>query len=80
MSRFEAISAQAVSRAVSFVQTMVFAVGSAAGFWLAIVIVAAIYEKLELIGDIPRGLKGPGIIMIITGIIALAFMGFTGMV
>jgi Na+-transporting NADH:ubiquinone oxidoreductase subunit E len=42
--------------------------------------VAAIYEKLELVGDIPKGLKGPGIIIIITGIIALAFMGFSGMV
>ena len=44
------------------------------------VLVAAIYEKLDLIGNVPKGLQGPGIIMIITGIMALAFMGFSGMV
>jgi Na+-transporting NADH:ubiquinone oxidoreductase subunit E len=43
-------------------------------------IVAAINEKLDLVGDVPKGLQGPGIIMIIAGIIALAFLGFGGMV
>ena len=74
-----AISLFMMMRGYGFVQTVFFSVGSACGFWLAIVLVAAIYEKLALIGDIPKGLKGPGIIMVITGIIALAFMGFTGM-
>ncbi len=75
-----AISLFMVLREYTFITTLFFAVGSAVGFWLAIVLVAAIYEKLELVGNVPRGLKGPGIIMIITGIIALAFMGFGGMV
>ncbi len=44
------------------------------------VLVAAIYEKLDLVGNVPKGLQGPGIIMIITGIMAMAFMGFAGMV
>ena len=61
-------------------QALFYSLFAAIGFWLAMVLVAAIYEKLELIGNIPKGLKGPGIIMIITGIIALAFMGFSGMV
>ena len=59
---------------------MIFAVGASVGWVLAIVLVAAIYEKLDLIGDIPKGLQGPGIIMVIAGIIALAFLGFAGMV
>ena len=75
-----AISLFMMLRQYTFVQTVFFSLGSASGFWLAIVLVAAIYEKLTLIGDVPKGLKGPGIIMIITGIVALAFMGFTGMV
>jgi len=75
-----AISLFMMLRQYTFVQTVFFSIGSASGFWLAIVLVAAIYEKLTLIGDIPKGLKGPGIIMIITGIVALAFMGFQGMV
>ena len=64
----------------SYIATLVFAVGSAVGWMLAIMIVAAINEKLKLIGNIPKGLQGPGIIMIISGIIALAFFGFSGMV
>ena len=52
------------------------------GWWLAhsIVLVAAINEKLELVGDIPKGMQGPGIIMVVSGIIALAFLGFAGIV
>ena len=75
-----AVSLFMVLREYSYIATLVFAFCSAVGWMLAIMIVAAINEKLELIGDIPKGLKGPGIIMIISGIIALAFMGFSGMV
>jgi len=60
--------------------TLVFAFGSAVGWMLAIMIVAAINEKLQLVGNVPKGLQGTGIIMIIAGIIALAFLGFGGMV
>ena len=59
---------------------MVFAFGSSVGWTLAIAVMAAINEKLALVGDVPRGMKGPGIVMVIAGIIALAFMGFSGMV
>lgn len=65
---------------LNYIQTVVYSISAAIGFWLAMVLVAAIYEKLEMIGNVPKGLKGPGIIMIITGIMALAFMGFSGMV
>ena len=75
-----AVSLFMVLRDYSYPATIVFAVGSAAGWMLAIMIVAAINEKLELVGDVPKGLKGPGIIMVIAGIIALAFLGFGGMV
>ena len=75
-----AVSLFMVLREYSYIATLVFAVGSAVGWMLAIMIVAAINEKLKLIGNIPKGLQGPGIIMIISGIIALAFFGFSGMV
>ena len=75
-----AVSLFMVLRDYSYVATLVFAFGSAVGWMLAIMIVAAINEKLKLIGDVPKGLKGMGIIMIIAGIIALAFLGFGGMV
>ena len=73
-----AVSLFMQSRAYNYITTIVFATGCAIGFWLAIVLVAAIYEKLEIVGDVPKGLKGPGIIMLITGIIAMAFLGFSG--
>ena len=75
-----AVSLFMVIRSYGYLTTVVFAFGSAVGWTLAIVIVAAINEKLDLIGDIPKGMRGPGIIMVISGIIALAFLGFSGMV
>ncbi len=75
-----AVSLFMVLREYSYLATLVFAFGSAVGWMLAIMIVAAINEKLKLIGDVPKGLRGTGIIMIIAGIIALAFLGFGGMV
>ena len=75
-----AVSLFMVLREYSYLESLVFAIGSAVGWVLAIVLVAAINEKLELIGDIPKGMQGPGIIMVIAGIIALAFLGFAGIV
>ncbi len=69
-----------VLREYTLAQSLLFALGSSAGFFLAISLVAGIREKLDLIGDIPRGLQGQGIVMVILGIIALGFMGFGGMV
>ena len=75
-----AVSIFMVLRDYSYGATLVFAFGSAVGWMLAIMIVAAINEKLKLIGNVPKGLQGSAIIMIIAGIIALAFLGFGGMV
>jgi len=75
-----AISLFTVIRNYDYITSIIFAIGSALGWIIAIVIVAAINEKLKLIGDIPKGMKGPGVIMITSGILALAFLGFAGMV
>jgi electron transport complex protein RnfA len=58
-------------------QTLVYAVCAGLGFLLAIVIMAGIREDLDL-ADVPKPLRGPGITMIIAGLLALAFMGFAG--
>ena len=63
----------------SFPETVVFGVGAGIGYTLAIVLMAAIREQLEM-ADIPQTLKGAGISLIVTGIIALAFLGFSGMI
>ena len=54
-----------------------FAFGSGIGWWLAIIMMAAIREKLKY-SNIPRPLRGAGITFIITGLAGLAFMSFLG--
>ena len=63
----------------SLVETVIFGVGSGLGFTLAIVLMAGIREQLDM-ADIPEPLKGAGIALIVAGIMALAFMGFSGMI
>ncbi|MFN3966420.1 MAG: Rnf-Nqr domain containing protein [Endomicrobiia bacterium] len=75
-----AVSLFMVLRQYDFIRTVCFALGTGVGWALVIVTLAAIREKLLLIGDVPKGLKGPAITMILLGILALAFMGFAGMV
>jgi len=62
-----------------FAKTVIFGVGSGLGFTLAIVLMAGIREQLDL-ADVPKPLKGAGIALIIAGIMALAFTGFSGMI
>ena len=62
-----------------FFEAVVFGFGSGIGFTLAIVLMASIREELEL-ADVPEPLKGAGISLIVAGIMALAFLGFSGMI
>lgn len=62
-----------------FAETVVFGVGAGIGFTLAIVLMAAIREQLDL-ADVPGPLKGAPIALIVAGIMALAFLGFSGMI
>ena len=66
-----------VIRNYNFVQAVVFSFGSGLGWWLAINMLAAIREKLANT-KLPPGVKGPAIAFIITGIMAMAFVGFSG--
>lgn len=66
-----------VIREYSFLNMVAFGLGSGAGWMLAILAMAGIREKLKP-ERIPKGLQGPGITLIIVGLMALAFIGFTG--
>lgn len=66
-----------VIREYSFPEGIAFGLGSGIGWMLAIIAMAGIREKLSR-ERIPRGLQGPGITLIIAGLMALAFIGFTG--
>jgi Na+-transporting NADH:ubiquinone oxidoreductase subunit E len=58
-------------------QATAFGFGSGIGWWLAIVMMAAIRERLQY-SEVPAPLKGPGIAFIITGLMGIAFMSFLG--
>lgn len=68
-----------VQKEFNLVEGVVFAVSNAIGFGLALSIFAGIREHLDL-QNIPKGLKGTPIALITAGILAMAFMGFSGLV
>jgi Na+-transporting NADH:ubiquinone oxidoreductase subunit E len=68
-----------VIRSYTFIQSLFFGAGSGLGWLLAILAMAGIHERLNE-QKIPPALRGPGIALIITGIMAMGFIGFSGIV
>jgi Na+-transporting NADH:ubiquinone oxidoreductase subunit E len=66
-------------RHYDLVQAVTFGFGSGAGWWLAIMLLAAIRKRTEN-NPVPAGLKGTGITLITIGFMAMAFLGFSGMI
>ena len=66
-----------VERDYDLGESAVFGFGAGAGFWLAIVALAAIREKMRY-SNVPAGLRGLGITFIVTGLMAIGFMAFAG--
>lgn len=65
-------------RNYGLLQTLAFSFGSGLGWWLAIIALAAIQKKIAR-APVPAGMQGPGITLITIGFMALAFIGFSGM-
>ena len=65
-------------RDYSFWESVVFGFGSGLGWWLSILALSAIRKKLDK-APVPAGLKGAGITVITIGFMAMAFIGFSGM-
>jgi len=63
----------------NFMQALTLGLGSGAGFSLALIIMASIRERLEL-ANVPKPFQGMPIAFIVTGLIALAFLGFSGLI
>jgi electron transport complex protein RnfA len=63
----------------NFITSVVFGLGAGIGFTLAIVLMAGLRERLEF-GDVPKTLQGVPITLIIAGLMAMAFMGFSGLI
>ena len=67
-----------VIRRYNFVQSMFFGLGAGLGWALAIILMAGLREKMGY-ANVPKALRGTGVIMLIAGVIAMVFMGFAGM-
>ncbi|MBP3252906.1 MAG: electron transport complex subunit RsxA [Bacteroidales bacterium] len=68
-----------IQKDFNLLQGLVYSISIALGFTLALVLFAGIREHLELTG-VPKGVKGTPIALISAGILAMAFMGFAGLV
>ena len=68
-----------VIRQYNLIQSLLFGLGAGVGWTLAIVAMAGIRKKLKN-ANVPKGLEGAGITIIVTGLMSLAFIGFSGIV
>ncbi len=68
-----------IQKEYNLMQSVVFAISTAIGFTLALVVFAGIREHLDLM-KVPKGMRGVPAALIAAGILAMAFMGFTGLV
>ena len=69
-----------IIRRYGLAASFAYGLGSGLGWALAILVMAGIRQKMAARSNVPKGLEGAGITLIIAGIMALAFMGFNGMI
>ncbi|MHB1399168.1 MAG: electron transport complex subunit RsxA [Trichloromonadaceae bacterium] len=68
-----------IQKGYSFVESIVFALGAAIGFTLAMVLFAGLRERIDLC-PVPSSFRGSAIALVTAGLLSLAFMGFAGLV
>ncbi|MCR4553870.1 MAG: NADH:ubiquinone reductase (Na(+)-transporting) subunit E [Succinivibrionaceae bacterium] len=66
-----------VQREYDFTESIVYGIGSGSGWAIALILIAAVREKLKY-SEVPAGLRGLGITFITAGLMAIAFMSFSG--
>ena len=66
-----------IQKDLDMIQGVVYSASTALGFWLAMVIFAGLREQLEMT-DVPKSMKGVPIALITASLLAMAFMGFSG--
>ncbi|MCK4402062.1 electron transport complex subunit RsxA [bacterium] len=65
---------------LSFIESIVNGLGAGVGFTIALLLMSAIRERMDLTDGVPECMKGIPIAFIIAGLMSLAFMGFTGLI
>ncbi len=71
------VAIDSAQKEMGFGETMIFSVGTAVGFLIAIVVMAGIRERIEH-NRIPEAFKGMPIVLVAAGLMAIAFFGFKG--
>ncbi len=71
------VSIDSAQKNMTFGDSMIYSVGTAVGFFIAIVLMSGIREKLEF-ANVPKAFKGAPIVLVIAGLMAIAFSGFAG--
>lgn len=61
-----------------FIESLVYSIGTSAGFLLAIVLFAGVRDKVDY-ADLPESLRGPAISLVTAGLMSIAFLGFSGL-
>jgi electron transport complex protein RnfA len=68
-----------IQKGYSFLESVIFAIGAALGFTLAMVLFAGLRERIDL-SPVPKSFRGTAIALVTAGLLSLAFMGFAGLV
>lgn len=74
-----AVTLNCISKEYNFAQSIVYAVGSAAGFLLAMVLMSGIRQRIK-IAPVPNFLKGTPVLFVAAGLLSMAFGGFAGLI
>ena len=72
------VALNAITYEYDLLETVVYAIATGVGFFIAIVLMAGIREKIEY-NDIPKSFQGTAIVLMASALMAIAFMGFSGM-
>ncbi|GAB1415315.1 electron transport complex subunit RsxA [Paludibacter sp.] len=73
------VAIMVIQKDFNLLQSVVFAISTALGFGLALILFAGIREQLNFV-SLPRGMKGTPTALLVAGLLAMAFMGFAGIV
>jgi electron transport complex protein RnfA len=73
------VAIMVIQKDFGLLESVVFAISTAMGFGLALILFAGIREQLSMV-KLPKGMEGMPIALIVAGLLAMAFMGFSGIV
>ena len=74
-----AVTLNCISKEYNFVESIVYAIGTAAGFLLAMVLMAGIRQRIK-IAPVPNFLKGTPVLFVAAGLLSMAFSGSAGLI